>query len=119
MRFQIAQKLHAVSDPHDPPDHVNDRPRDVVDLLLLRDLVAATGGPTLAEIRAAGTAVFGSRADEARQLGYPGRPWPPTVTAHPHWADDYRRAAASAGIALSLDEAVAEVNDWIAQRDTA
>lgn len=33
MRFQIAQKLHAVSDPHEPPDSINDRARDVVDLL--------------------------------------------------------------------------------------
>lgn len=46
MRFQIAQKLHAVSDPHEPPDSINDRARDVVDLLLLRDLAAATGSPT-------------------------------------------------------------------------
>lgn len=59
------------------------------------------------------------RADEAQQLGHQGRAWPPTVTAHPHWADDYKRAAASAGITLTLDEAVAEVNDWIAQLDTA
>ncbi|MBF4162759.1 hypothetical protein ISG29_13760 [Nocardioides sp. CBS4Y-1] len=25
MRFQIALKLHAVSDPHEPPDSINDR----------------------------------------------------------------------------------------------
>ena len=28
MRFQIAQKIHAVSDPHKPPDAINDRARD-------------------------------------------------------------------------------------------
>lgn len=39
MRFQIAQKIHAVTTPHDPPEFVNDRARDVVDLLLLRELV--------------------------------------------------------------------------------
>ena len=38
LRFQIAPKLHAVSDPHEPPVSINDRARDVVDLLLLRDL---------------------------------------------------------------------------------
>jgi hypothetical protein len=54
MRFQIAQKIHAVSDPHEPPDSINDRARDVVDLLLLRDLAAETGNPMLAEISAAG-----------------------------------------------------------------
>lgn len=43
MRFQIAQKLHAVTDPHGPPDLINDRARDVVDLLLLRDLYRHNG----------------------------------------------------------------------------
>lgn len=114
MRFQIAQKLHAVSDPHEPPDSINDRARDVVDLLLLRDLIATTGSPTLAEVREATIAVFASRAAEATELGRPTRSWPPTVTAHGHWASDYTRAAASGGIDLSLDAATAEANAWIA-----
>lgn len=114
MRFQIAQKLHAVSDPHEPPDSINDRARDVVDLLLLQELIADTGSPTLAEVRTAGIAVFEARATEARALGIPSRPWPPTVTAYPHWKTDYDRAAASAGIELPLDVAVTEVNRWIA-----
>lgn len=119
MRFQIAQKIHAVSDPHKPPDSINDRARDVVDLLLLRDLAAATGSPTLAEIRAAGAAVFQARADEALQLGLPARVWPPTVTGHNHWSHDYKRAAASASIELSLGAAVADINAWIAEVNTA
>lgn len=114
MRFQIAQKLHAVSDPHEPPDSINDRARDVVDLLLLRDLIATTVSPTLAEVREAGIAVFEARAAEAGELGRPTRAWPPTITAHGHWVDDYARAAASGGIELPLDAAVAEVNAWIA-----
>ncbi|MEX1105036.1 MAG: nucleotidyl transferase AbiEii/AbiGii toxin family protein [Ilumatobacteraceae bacterium] len=113
MRFQIAQKLHAVSDPHEPPDSINDRVRDVVDLILLRDLAAATGSPTLPEIRQAGVAVFEARGCEAAELGRPPRSWPPTITDHRHWRDDYVRAAASGGIGLSLDAAVAEVNAWI------
>jgi hypothetical protein len=32
---------------------------------------------------------------------------------------DYKRAAASASIALSLDAAVAEINAWIAEADKA
>lgn len=40
MRHQIVQKLHAASDPHDPPISVNHRPRDLVDLLLLKELCA-------------------------------------------------------------------------------
>ncbi len=77
LRFQIAQKIHAVSDPHDPPDSINDRARDIVDLLLLRDLAAISGRPTPREIQDAAIAVFESRAEEAARLGYPARPWPP------------------------------------------
>lgn len=114
MRFQIAQKLHAVSDPHEPPDSINDRARDVVDLLLLRDLAASTGSPALTEIRQAATAVFAARTDEAAQLGLVTRAWPPTVVAHRHWVDDFARAAGSGGLELGLATAVAELNDWIA-----
>jgi hypothetical protein len=119
LRFQIGQKIHAVSDPHEPPHSINDRARDVVDLLLLRDLAAATGSPTRAEIHAAGAAVFQARAEEARQLGLPARTWPPTVTGYAHWGHDYTRAAASASIRLSLDAAVTEINSWIAEVDEA
>lgn len=119
MRFQIAQKLHAVSDPHDPPGSINDRARDEVDLLLLRDLAVATGSPTLAEIRAAAIAVFQTRADEAEHLGHPSRSWPPTVIGYSHWTDDYARAANSAGLTLSLEEAVADVTSWIHQIQAA
>lgn len=114
LRHQIAQKLHAVTDPHDPPLSLNDRARDVVDLMLLRDLAAETDSPTLGEINDAATAVFQSRAAEALQLGLTPRGWPAEVTAHPHWADDYQRAAASASLALPLGEAVDQVNGWIA-----
>ncbi|WP_375432272.1 nucleotidyl transferase AbiEii/AbiGii toxin family protein [uncultured Friedmanniella sp.] len=113
MRFQIAQKLDAVSDPHEPPTSINDRARDVVDLLLLRDLAAATGNPALPDVREASVAVFKARAHEADQLGRPNRPWPPTVTAHNHWVRDFTRAAASGSIELSLEAAVAEVNAWM------
>lgn len=117
MRFQIAQKLHAVSDPHEPPNSINDRARDVVDLLLLRDLLVATGSPTLAEVREAATAVFAARADEAARLGIRPRAWPPTIQVYGHWYDDFARATVSAGIGVSLSEAAAEANAWIAEID--
>lgn len=82
--------------------------------MLLRELIAATGSPVLAEVRAAGVAVFEARATQARALGRPSRPWPAAVTAYPHWTTDYARAAASTGIELPLDVAVAQVNRWIA-----
>jgi hypothetical protein len=63
--------------------------------------------------------VFASRAAEAAQLGRNGRPWPPEIAAYPHWARDYERAAASAGLALALGEAVRQANEWIALIDSA
>jgi len=119
MRYQIAQKIHACTDPHDPPVSVNDRPRDVVDLLLLRDLVAATGSPTLAEIRYAIEDVFVSRAHEAQMTGGSPRAWPTTVTAHEHWGPSFGRAAESAGLSISLADAVAQVNAWLERVDQA
>lgn len=119
MRFQIAQKLHAVSDPHKPPDSINDRARDVVDLLLLRDLAVATGNPTPVQLREAGAAVFEARAAEAAELGRPMRAWPPTVVAQGHWGADFARAAVSSGIASNLDDAIVAVNAWISEIDGA
>ena len=77
--------------------------------------MAETGSPTLAEVRAAGTPVFDARAVEARRLRFPDRAWPPVVIAYSHWAEDFKRAAASAGVTLSLDGAVAEVNTWVTE----
>ena len=51
MRYQIAQKVHASTDPHDPPAFVNDRARDVVDLLFVRTLSETTGHPVVARHR--------------------------------------------------------------------
>lgn len=113
LRHQIAQKFHAVSDPHNPPEIFNDRPRDVVDLVLLKDLVAATGHPASSELAVAAKAVFDARAEDALALGLEPRYWPPKVVAHRHWADSYLRAANEVGVTLSLVEAVAQVNDWI------
>lgn len=113
MRYQIAQKLHACSDPHDPPTWVNDRPRDIVDLMLLRDLVAVEDVLTDVEIQEASLAVFEARATDAATLGRPVRRWPPQVVAHPHWPNDYARAAQDGGVTSTLEEAVGAVNDWI------
>lgn len=113
LRHQIAQKFHAVSDPHNPPETVNDRPRDVVDLILLRDLGATTGHPTSSEVALAAKAVFDARAEDALALGLEPRYWPSKVIAHQHWADSYLRAANEVGVTLSLVEAVAQVNEWI------
>ena len=53
IEYQIAQKIHACSDAHAPPSQKNDRPRDVVDLILLKRSVEEAGEPVLAVIKAA------------------------------------------------------------------
>lgn len=119
MRYQIAQKLHASTDPHDPPHSVNDRARDVVDLLLLKTLVEDEGAPTPAEIRDAAVDIFTARATEAQTLGRTPRAWPPQLTSHPHWVDDYTRAAESAHLHVELDDAITTLNTWIDRIDKA
>ncbi len=115
MRYQIAQKVHASTDPHDPPAHINDRARDVVDLLLLRDLVEMTGEPSLADVHVAVEDVFTARAAEAEAMGVAPRTWPATVTAHPHWEPRFSKAAESAGLTVTLTEAVVQVNEWLSR----
>lgn len=113
MAYQIAQKIHASTDPHDPPHQVNDRARDVVDLSLLRDLATRTGHPSLEEIRDAVIDTFAARAVEAEAASILPRTWPAVLTAYPHWSESYADAAESAGITLGLEEAVAELNEWL------
>ncbi|MEI8404314.1 MAG: nucleotidyl transferase AbiEii/AbiGii toxin family protein [Actinomycetes bacterium] len=115
LRGQIAQKLHAVSDPHVPPAFINERARDLVDLLLIRQLVQNEGLLTPLDLREICVEVFESRRREAEGLKQPGRTWPPVVVAHTHWASDYRQASAQANLSLTMDEAVAQVNHWIAE----
>ena len=113
MAYQIAEKYHAVTDPHEPPLFVNDRARDVVDLLLLKRLVEEAGTPAGDEIAAAVLDIFDSRAAEAAAAGYPVRSLPARIVAYPHWANDYERAAKSIGIDLTLETAVEKVNTWL------
>jgi len=119
LRYQIAQKSHAVTDPHDPPESENDRARDVVDLLLLRDLSRESGHPALVDIRAAILDIFDARAAEAIATGRTPRRWPARLVGYPHWETSYKKAAESAGVTLTLEEAVAEVNAWLDEIDRA
>jgi hypothetical protein len=113
MRYQIAQKVHAATEPHKPPTYVNNRPRDVVDLILICGLIRDTGEPTNGQIKGAILDIFTARATEAEILGRSIRTWPARIVAWPHWSDDYRTAADAAGIVLGLNEAVASVNEWL------
>lgn len=113
MTYQIAQKIHACTDPHNPPAFVNDRARDVVDLMLLRDLIETTQHPTLGEVRSAVEDVFNARATEAATFGAVPRLWPARSIAYPHWGTSFLSAAESAGLTISLASAVEQLNDWL------
>ena len=78
LRFQMAQKLHAVSNPREP----NDRFRDLIDLQLLDALHDRARDP---ELRDACEKVFTARAQH---------PWPPAITVRDGWEAGYRMLAA-------------------------
>jgi hypothetical protein len=114
MRYQIAQKIHASMDLHDPPEFVNDRARDVMDLLLLRTFTGMNGHPSLTEMRAAVEDIFAARVAEAEAMeGASPRAWPARLIVHPHWAPSFSKAAESAELPITLADAVAQVNAWL------
>ena len=112
MAYQVAQKVHACTDPHLPPERPNTRVRDVADLLLVRDRLYPEP-QSWQPVTDACADVFAARAVEAEALGLPTRGWPPLVVANEVWEADWTRVAASTGSPPSLTTAVDEVNAWI------
>lgn len=97
--WQIAQKIHACTDPVEEP-RTNDRAHDLVDLQLLEALLV---DESLVETRSACVAVFEARAKHD---------WPATVVAPLHWGPIYERALEGLeelGLAPTVDEAVERV----------
>ena len=88
VRYQIAQKLHACTQvfAQGPP---NDRFRDLIDVLLLRELLAPGD---LSQVQAACIEIFDLRA---------GHTWPPTVGAMAGWAQPYRALATEIDFAIT------------------
>lgn len=98
VRYQIAQKIHACTDPLDG-ERDNDRARDLIDLQLLA-LVADDG--QLASIRAASVEIFSGRQRHE---------WPPTVRVWPAWPTLYAAAASTLGDDVIPD--VEQAADWL------
>lgn len=113
--YQIAQKVHAVTEPHRPPETLNDRVRDVIDLVLLRGLMLERGNPSEEELARAIADVFDSRAQESIRIGAPPRHWPQPVVPYPHWVPGFRATAESVGISASLEEVVSFLNGWLSE----
>jgi hypothetical protein len=84
LRYQIATKLHAVTERF--PEGENDRFRDLIDLLLLQELE-----PDLVQAADACREVFTRRAKQS---------WPPELLAEPSWPEQYRALAIEQNFAV-------------------
>jgi hypothetical protein len=87
LSYQIAQKLHACTEVRSDRD--NDRFRDLVDLILLEEIIAAGD---LAAVRSACEEVFALRARQS---------WPPSIRIYPLWPEQYRALATGMGFPIT------------------
>ena len=101
LRYHIAQKFHGMTK---VPEHgtENDRFRDAVDLLLLRDLVGTDG---FSAIREACEETFRLRVAHA---------WPPAITLPERWREPFAALATAVGLEVTaLDVAELELRAFI------
>jgi hypothetical protein len=104
LRYQVAQKLHAVTQRSEEGE--NDRFRDLIDLIICRDLVA-----DLAAVREACVDTF-----EARGL----HAWAPTLEVPDAWAEPYMALAEEMSFPVSdVGDAAAQVREFIGKIDAA
>lgn len=108
VRYQIAQKLHACTEPPPEDRDENLRFHDLIDLLLLKDLIPDGG---LEDVRVACLDTFTVRAKHA---------WPPEVVVYPSWPEAYERLAVEQDFPITEgEEAAAQVRGLIAAIDAA
>jgi hypothetical protein len=107
VRYQVAQKLHACTQVFDDGP-ANARFRDLLDLLLLRELLTADDLP---QVRAACVETFELRATH---------PWPPAVAIRAGWAAAYAQLAVGAGFHVTdVEDAAERVRAFVAEIDRA
>lgn len=103
LRYQIAEKFHACTDPLDP-ERVNDRAGDLMDLILIEDLVGPSG-LDLPSIRSACVEVFRHRDRH---------PWPPLVVVQPTWPAIWAGIVGDHSFYVAdVHRAAGRVNDFI------
>jgi hypothetical protein len=106
-RYQIAQKLHACTERFETGPE-NDRFRDLMDLLLLRE---ALTNADLPRVREACLRIFKARGKHS---------WPPTVTVYGSWRAPYREMAREENFEIeAVEEAAALVTEMITEIDVA
>ena len=97
--LHVAQKIHAMTEPHSE-ERPNHRFRDLVDLLLLRQWIT-----DLQPVKAACRTVFSLRETH---------PWPPSVQAHEHWIEPFGYLAESVGLPTrDIHQAVREAQEFL------
>jgi Nucleotidyl transferase AbiEii toxin, Type IV TA system len=103
--FHVAQKIHALTEPH-TEERPNHRFRDLVDLLLLREWIT-----DFSAVKAACQAVFSQRD---------AHPWPPFIEVHDHWVVPFGRMAEEVGLyTKDIFQAVLQVRCFLDQIDSA
>lgn len=106
LRYQIAEKLHAVSDRLDG-ERINDRVGDLMDLILVEDLLLS--GADWTRIRSACVEVFTHRDRQA---------WPPVVEAQPTWPGMWSNLVDTNGFYVAaVEKAASRVNALVERID--
>lgn len=106
LRYQVAEKLHACTDPLDG-QRINDRIGDVMDLILTEDLAREKEDDD--STRVACLDVFTRRATHA---------WPPVLTVQPTWPDLWANLVDENDFPIDdVAEAVQRVNGMIERID--
>lgn len=104
LRFQIAQKLHALTERF--ADRDNERFRDLIDLIICRDLIER-----MDEVREACRVVFAARRTHR---------WPPELIVPEIWTEPYAALAGEMDFPITdVEEAATEVRELIATIDAA
>jgi len=107
LRYQIAEKLHACTDPLDG-ERINDRVSDLMDLVLIEDL---SPDLSLVRVRKACVDVFAHRATH---------PWPPVVAVQSTWPRLWASLVDDTGFAMvNLGDTIVRVNGLIGKIDQA
>ena len=106
LRYHVAQKIHAMTEPARDENTPNERFRDLVDLLLMRELTSDLEG-----VQAACVEVFQIRDTHG---------WPPQLDPPAFWQEPFTKLAEEVELPVSnLEEAVREAETFIEAIDGA
>jgi len=104
LRYQIAQKLHAVTERF--PDRENERFRDLIDLIICRDLIEEIN-----LVKEACLDTFAARGKHS---------WPPELLIPGPWAEPYAALATEMDFPIrDVEEAAVRVRELIAEIEAA